>query len=83
MPGQRQHAVDRGAQQFPLDSQRYLFLGTVLQIALRTVLTIFIAVTLLCEPPSRNLWICVAVLALYVGIIGCWSAWAIRTAARE
>jgi two-component system, NarL family, sensor kinase len=82
MPGQRQHAVDRGAQQFPLDSQRYLFLGTVLQIALRTVLTVFIAVTLLCEPPRRNLWICMAVLALYVVIIGCWSAWAIRTAAR-
>ncbi len=82
MPGQRQHAVDGGAQQFQRDSPRYLFLGTVLQIALRTVLTVFIAVTLLCEPPSRNLWICVAVLALYVGIIGCWIAWAIRTAAR-
>jgi two-component system, NarL family, sensor kinase len=82
MPGHIQHAVDVRAQHFPRDSQRYLFLGTALQFGLRTVLTIFVAVTLLFEPPNRNLWICLAVLGLYVVIVGCWSAWSLRTAAR-
>jgi two-component system, NarL family, sensor kinase len=82
MPGHIQHAVDVRAQHFPRDSQRYLFLGTALQFGLRTVLTIFVAVTLLFEPPNRNLWICAAVLGLYVVILGCWSAWSLRTAAR-
>ena len=82
MPGHSEYAVDRGAQQVPQDSQRYLFLGTVLQFALRAVLTVFVAVTLMCEPPNANLSICVAVLALYAVIVGCWGAWALRTAAR-
>ena len=54
----------------------------MLQFALRTVLTIFVAVTLMSEPPNRNLSICVAVLALYAVMVGCWGAWALRTAAR-
>jgi two-component system, NarL family, sensor kinase len=82
MPGHSQDVVDRRGLQFPQDSQRNLFWGTVLQLALRIVLTVFVAVTLLCEPPSRHVWICGAVLALYVVIVGCWSAWALRTAAR-
>jgi two-component system NarL family sensor kinase len=82
MPGQDQQVVDRRALQFPQDSQRYLFWGTVLQLALRIILIVFVAVTLLCEPPNRHVWTCVAVLALYVVIVGCWSAWALRTAAR-
>jgi two-component system NarL family sensor kinase len=85
MPGHIQDAVDVRAQhlqRFPWDSQRYLFLGTALQFGLRTVLAIFVSVTLLCEPPKRNLWICVAVIGLYVVILGCWSAWSLRAAAR-
>jgi two-component system NarL family sensor kinase len=80
MPGHEQHVVAGRALRFPQDSQRYLYLGTVLQLTLRIILTVFVAVTLLCEPPNRHLWTCVAVLALYVVIVGCWSAWALRTA---
>jgi two-component system NarL family sensor kinase len=58
-------------------------LGTALQFGLRTVLMMFIAVTLAFEPPNRNLSICVVVLGLYVVIVGCWSAWSLRTAARQ
>jgi two-component system NarL family sensor kinase len=82
MPGHDQRVVDRRALQFPQDSQRYLYLDTVLQLALRIILTVFVAVTLLYEPPSRHVWSCVAVLALYVVIVGFWSAWALRAAAR-
>jgi two-component system, NarL family, sensor kinase len=82
MPGHHQHAVDLRVQQVAPDSQRPLLLGTRLQVALRAVLTVFVVVTLLCEPPNRYLWICVAVLAVYVVVIGCWSAWALGTAAR-
>ena len=80
--GYRQHPADLRVQQVPPDSQRNLLLGTLLQFALRAVLTVFVVVTLLCEPPNRYLWICVAVLAVYVVVIGCWSGWALRTAAR-
>jgi two-component system NarL family sensor kinase len=82
MPGHEQHVVAGRALRFPQDSQRYLYMGTVLQLTLRIILTVFVGVTLLCEPPNRHLWTCVAVLALYVVIVGCWSAWALRTAAR-
>ena len=81
MPGHSEYAVDRGAQQVPQDSQRYLFLSSVLQFALRAVLTVFVAGTLMSEPPKANLSICVAILALYAVIVGCWGAWALRTAA--
>ena len=82
-PGQHhQHAVDLRVQQVAPGSQRNLLLGTLLQFALRAVLTVFVVVTLLFEPPNRYLWICVAVLAVYVVVIGCWSAWALGTAAR-
>jgi len=82
MPGQSQDAVDDRAQQSPQDSLRYLFSGTALQFALRMVLIVFAAVTLTCEPPSKTLPICVAALALYAVLVGCWGAWALRTAAR-
>ena len=81
MPGHHQHAVDLRVQQVAPDSQRTLLLGTLLQFALRAVLTVFVVVTLLCEPPNRYLWICVAVLAVYVVVIGCSSTWALGTAA--
>ena len=82
MPGHGQLAVEDRAQQSPQDSQKYLFLGTALQFGLRIVLIVFSAVTLMCEPPNRSLPICVAVLALYAVLVGCWGAWALRTAAR-
>ena len=41
MSGHREDAVDRGAQEVPQDFQRYLFLSSVLQFALRAVLTVF------------------------------------------
>ena len=83
MPGHSEYAVDRGgtagsARLF----QRYLFLSSVLQFALRAVLTVFVAGTLMSEPPKANLSICVAILVLYALIVGCWVAWALRTAAR-
>src|SRR5262249_52531800 len=59
-----------------------MFLGTVLQFALRILLVAFCAVTLLFEPPNKNLSTCVAALVVYVVIVGCWGAWALRTAAR-
>jgi two-component system NarL family sensor kinase len=81
MPGHDQQVLDReGPHQ--QDTRQYLFWGTVLQLALRIVLTAFVAVTLLCEPPSRYVETCAAVLALYVVIVACWSGWALRTAGR-
>jgi len=50
--------------------------------ALRMVLIVFAGVTLTCEPPSKTLPICVAVLALYAVLVGFWGTWALRTAAR-
>ena len=50
MPGHGEHRNDRGDPQAGQDFPRVLFLGTVLQFALRTVLVVFIAVTLL---PNR------------------------------
>ena len=82
IPGHHQHAVDLRVQQAAPDSQRTSLWGTLLQFALRAVLIVFVVVTLLCEPPNRYRWICVAVLAVYVVVIGCWSAWALGTAAR-
>ena len=32
MPGHRENAVNRGAQEVPQDFQRYLFLSSVLQV---------------------------------------------------
>ncbi|MDT5047023.1 MAG: two-component system, NarL family, sensor kinase [Mycobacterium sp.] len=78
MPGHSEHAVDVRRQEFP----RSLFLGIVLQFALRILLVVFSAVTLMCEPPNRNLSTCVAALVIYAVIVGCWSAWALRTTAR-
>jgi two-component system, NarL family, sensor kinase len=78
MPGHSQHAVDARPQDFP----RTMFLGTVLQFALRILLVAFSAVTLMFEPPNRNLSTCVAALVIYAVTVGCWSAWALRTAAR-
>ena len=61
---------------------RQLHLSTLLQFALRIVIVVFAAGTLVGEPANRRLWICVAILALYVVIVGFWSAWALRVGSR-
>jgi two-component system, NarL family, sensor kinase len=68
---------------FPQDSGRYIFLGTLLQGALRAVLIVFVAITLLSEPPNSNKSICVFALAAYVVIVACWSVWTLRRVARK
>lgn len=82
MPRPPERAVDHPAPQHPQDSQRYNFLGTLLQWALRAVLIVFVAITLLFEPPNSNKWICISILAAYVVMVGCWSVWALRPGAR-
>jgi two-component system, NarL family, sensor kinase len=83
MAGNSQHAADeKQAPRSAWDPQWHLFLGTALQCVLRTVLAAFAVATLLCEPPRRNLGICVAVLVVYLVILGCWSVWSLRPAAR-
>jgi hypothetical protein len=78
---QSARANEKQASRSAWGSQRHLFLGNALQCILRTVLAVFAAATLLCEPPRRNLWICVAVLVVYLVILGCWSVWSLRPAA--
>jgi two-component system, NarL family, sensor kinase len=77
-----QRAVDLRAQQVVPDTRRPLWLGTLLQFGLRMVLIAFVVTTLLWEPPARLYGICVAVVAVYVFVIGSWSVWALRTGAR-
>jgi two-component system NarL family sensor kinase len=76
----RQRPSDYSAPQ--QESERYVFFGTLLQWAIRTVLIVFVTITLLFEPPNSNRWICVFILAAYVVIVGSWSIWALRPAAR-
>jgi two-component system NarL family sensor kinase len=64
------------------DYDRQLHLGTLLQFALRVVIVVFVAGTLLGEPPNRHLWTSVATLAVYVVIVVSWSAWALRVKSR-
>ena len=58
-------------------------LGILLQCALRAVLAIFVAVTLLVQPPGADLGICIAVLASYLVVVVCWCTWALRPSARS
>ena len=64
------------------DHDRQLRLGALLQFALRVVILVFAAGTLIGEPRNRYLWTCVATLAVYVVIVGCWSVWALRIGPR-
>jgi len=82
MPSDHQRGVDLRAQQVAPDLQRPLWPGILAQLGLRALLIVFVVATLLWEPPPRHREICVAVVAAYVVIIGCWSAWALRSAAR-
>ncbi|WNG95317.1 sensor histidine kinase [Mycobacterium sp. ITM-2016-00318] len=77
MSDDNRQATHGSAQQFA--QGRPLYLGTVVQFALRLVIVVFVAVTLLSEPPSRHQWICVAILCAYAAIVGCWSVWALRS----
>ena len=77
-----QRVVDlRGPQVVP-DTRRPSWLGTLLQFGLRVVLIVFLVATLLWEPPTRHHRICMDVVAVYLVVIGCWSAWALRSWAR-
>ncbi len=82
MPGHRQFAVDHLKALRPQDSEQHIFLGTLLQWALRALLVVFVAVTLLFEPPRSNKWICLIILAAYLVAVACWSIWALRPAVR-
>jgi two-component system, NarL family, sensor kinase len=82
MPADHEHSTVGQTHQGSHDSQRHLYLGTLLQFALRMVLVFFVTATLLWEPPNRHQWMCAALLAAYVMIVGCWSAWALRPASR-
>lgn len=80
MPEDRQFAFDD--QKTRQGVERPVFLGTLLQWSLRVLLIVFIAVTLLLEPPRRYGLVCVVVLATYVATVACWSVWALRPARR-
>ena len=82
MPGREADTNDTVAQQFPQESRRFLYLSSVLQFALRAVLTLFAAATLIVEPPRAHLGTCAAVLAAYAVVVACWGFWALRPAAR-
>jgi two-component system, NarL family, sensor kinase len=69
-------AVDGTRREFAHD--RPLYLGTLVQLALRLVIVVFVIVTLLCEPPNRHEWVCVLVIAAYALIVAGWSGWALR-----
>ncbi len=69
MDAHSDHVIDSGTES--------LRSGTVLQLGLRIVMAVFIAVTLLCEPPNRDLGICVIVLASYALVVACWGWWAL------
>jgi two-component system, NarL family, sensor kinase len=77
-----QRVVDLQGQQVVLDTLRPSGLGTLLQFGLRVVLIVFLVATLLWEPPTRHHRICMDVVAVYLVVIGCWSAWALRSWAR-
>ena len=82
MLGPEADTNDPVAQQFPQESRRFLYLSHVLQFALRAVLTVFAAATLIVEPPRAHLGTCATVLAAYAVVVACWGFWALRPAAR-
>ncbi|MET0698419.1 MAG: ATP-binding protein [Mycobacterium sp.] len=64
------------------DSSTARLRQNLLQAALRALLIVYIATTLLFEPPSDDRWTCFFILAAYVVVIGSWAAWAFRPAVR-
>ena len=82
MSKDHQQAVDLQVQRAGPGPGRALWLGTLLQFGLRAVLIVFVVATLLWEPVAGDQWICAAVVAVYVVVIACWVAWALRSRAR-
>ncbi|MEE6138779.1 ATP-binding protein [Mycobacterium sp. 050128] len=78
MPGDHQRVVDLRAQQVVPDIGRTLWLGTLLQFGLRSVLIVLVVATLLLEPPDHYEWVCVTIPLVYVVVLGCWTAWTLR-----
>lgn len=78
MPGDHQRVVDLRAQQVVPDVRRTLWLGTLLQFGLRSVLIILVVATLLLEPPDHYEWACATIPLVYAVVLGCWSTWAVR-----
>lgn len=56
--------------------------GLLLQLALRSLLAMFIGAALLSQPPHVNLWLYWAILAGYVAAVSAWSWWALSAAGR-
>jgi two-component system NarL family sensor kinase len=80
MAGHHERAANAPELQLPADStRRPAFYGLVLQWALRLVLVGYIAVTLLLQPPDRDLWFCILTLAGYLAAFGAWTWWVVRT----
>ena len=77
-----QLVVDLRAQQVEPDLGRPLWPGILAQFGLRALLIVFVVATLLWEPPPLHHGICVAVVAAYVVVVGCWGAWALRRGTR-
>ena len=77
MAGYDERAANAPELQLPPDSTaRPAFYGLVLQWALRLVLVGYIAITLLLQPPDRDLGFCILTLA---GYLAAFAAWAQRT----
>ncbi|MDH6243786.1 ATP-binding protein [Mycobacterium sp. OTB74] len=53
--------------------------GLLLQLALRTLMAMFIGAALLLQPPDANLWLHWAIFAGYVATVSVWSWWALRS----
>lgn len=81
MPGRRQFVVDHLRAQRLRDPAQYRFFGSLLQLALRTLLIVFVATTLMVEPPRSDKWVCLFVLVAYVVVVGCWCAFSLRSTA--
>ncbi len=57
-------------------------MGVALQCVLRVMLVIFIAVTLLLEPPNAQRWACLAALAVYAVAVTVWCSVALHHRSR-
>ena len=67
----------------PASPDRSASLSILLQCALRITLVVFIAITLLLEPPDAREWMCVLVLLGYVVAVTMWCVAALRPASRS
>ena len=65
---------------FVPSSQGAISRGLQLQLGLRVLLALFIAATLVWEPPDRHIWLHWGIFAAYVLVIGAWGRWELRPA---